>query len=250
MNDFFGEPLVTGWYWYSGNDETDLHYPVYINVHPDGVQTATLDGRARSITMLANLNLFPAIMPTAKPAEIIKHTVRLHTDVELYDDRDLTPDALAKLLRDVWKHGFDAEHHDDIDYCNKITIVQSQEISDYQYLRDSGVDVLIEALGVDVDGDAAEPYLLVEFLKDFTEKVVRKYKIHWDNELDESGYVLPEPPNPAVAAIEYALKNDEPEVFLKCWMHGEFQELRDEWENIPDDVFIGAEVGYEPKEPK
>ncbi|MBP2859740.1 hypothetical protein J8657_19275 [Dickeya oryzae] len=49
--------------------------------------------------------------------------------------------------------------------------------------------------------------------------------------------------NPAVAAIEYALtlRPDECRTFLHLWSYGEFDALRKEWENIPDEVFIGAD---------
>ena len=47
--------------------------------------------------------------------------------------------------------------------------------------------------------------------------------------------------NPAVAAIEYALNDDDPEAFLRCWVEGNFDALRNEWENVPEEVFIGAD---------
>lgn len=47
--------------------------------------------------------------------------------------------------------------------------------------------------------------------------------------------------NAAVAAIQYALKDDSPMEFLKCWNEGNFAALRKEWENVPDEVFIGAD---------
>ncbi|AYC17872.1 hypothetical protein DZA65_00967 [Dickeya dianthicola] len=49
--------------------------------------------------------------------------------------------------------------------------------------------------------------------------------------------------NPAVAAIEYALELDPDEchTFLHLWCYGEFDALRKEWEDIPDEVFIGAD---------
>lgn len=50
------------------------------------------------------------------------------------------------------------------------------------------------------------------------------------------------PSNPAIAAIEYALKTDgEGLTFLRCWMHGEFPEIRAEWPDAPEAVFIGAD---------
>lgn len=50
--------------------------------------------------------------------------------------------------------------------------------------------------------------------------------------------------NPAVAAIKYALSNDclgSEREFLNCWFHGDFGAIRREWENVPEDVFIGAD---------
>lgn len=56
--------------------------------------------------------------------------------------------------------------------------------------------------------------------------------------------------NAAVAAIEYALHNrdESPMEFLNCWMHGEFDVIRNEWPNVPDEVFIGADPLFQPKE--
>ena len=47
--------------------------------------------------------------------------------------------------------------------------------------------------------------------------------------------------NPAAAAIEYALSDDDPVAFLRCWFEGNFDALRNEWENVPEEVFIGAD---------
>ena len=47
--------------------------------------------------------------------------------------------------------------------------------------------------------------------------------------------------NPAAHAIEYALSHDEPEAFLRCWMEGNFDAIRREWEDVPEEVFIGAD---------
>jgi len=47
--------------------------------------------------------------------------------------------------------------------------------------------------------------------------------------------------NPAVAAIQFALENEDPVAFLHLWNEGEFDALRENWEGIPDDVFIGAD---------
>src|SRR5687768_1315291 len=57
----------------------------------------------------------------------------------------------------------------------------------------------------------------------------------------------------AVAAIKYALHGDEPMTFLRLWFEGNFDSLRAEWDNVPEEVFIGADPLYYPrmrKEPK
>ena len=56
--------------------------------------------------------------------------------------------------------------------------------------------------------------------------------------------------NPATAAIAYALdQNDNDSLhFLHLWNEGEFQLLRDNWDNIPDKVFIGVEPFFKPTE--
>ncbi|AZK61338.1 hypothetical protein ACIPR7_18250 [Pectobacterium parvum] len=47
----------------------------------------------------------------------------------------------------------------------------------------------------------------------------------------------------AVAAIQFALglDADECKMFLRYWNEGEFGILREEWEDVPDEVFIGAD---------
>lgn len=50
--------------------------------------------------------------------------------------------------------------------------------------------------------------------------------------------------NPALAAIEYALKDEEGLLFLKLWYQGDFDILRKEWQNIPDNVFLGADPTF------
>jgi hypothetical protein len=49
--------------------------------------------------------------------------------------------------------------------------------------------------------------------------------------------------NAAVAAIEFALSHEcDCELdFLRCWFHGEFDVIREEWPEAPEDVFIGAD---------
>ena len=54
--------------------------------------------------------------------------------------------------------------------------------------------------------------------------------------------------DPAVAAIEYVLETrEDPMKFLECWFEGDFDALREEWDDVPDDVFIGADPKFKPK---
>lgn len=62
-------------------------------------------------------------------------------------------------------------------------------------------------------------------------------------------------PNPALAAIEYALDAEKHDydasnqvAFLNCWNEGEFDIIRDEWDDVPDEVFIGADSLFEPED--
>lgn len=61
--------------------------------------------------------------------------------------------------------------------------------------------------------------------------------------------------NACNAVIQFILEKDpdDPIAFLRCWNEGDFETLREEWEQasgdpkIPDAVFIGAEVGFVPR---
>ncbi|MBW8356677.1 MAG: hypothetical protein K0M54_22925 [Pseudomonas sp.] len=57
---------------------------------------------------------------------------------------------------------------------------------------------------------------------------------------------LPLENDAAVAAIEFALKDDDGLIFLRLWHGGEFDVIRAEWENVPDEVFIGADPLFQP----
>ena len=50
--------------------------------------------------------------------------------------------------------------------------------------------------------------------------------------------------SPGVAAIAYALEADDGLQFLQLWYEGEFNTIREEWPDCPQECFIGAEVGY------
>lgn len=69
---------------------------------------------------------------------------------------------------------------------------------------------------------------------------------------------VPTDNNPALAVLNFALGNTDPSVsyeateetvtLLTMWYHGDFQEMRDTWPDIPDEVFIGADPLFKPKE--
>ena len=48
-------------------------------------------------------------------------------------------------------------------------------------------------------------------------------------------------PDAAVAAIAFALENGDCEDFLRCWSEGDFDAIRREWPEAPEEVFIGAD---------
>jgi hypothetical protein len=48
-------------------------------------------------------------------------------------------------------------------------------------------------------------------------------------------------PHAAVAAIAFALEDDGCEEFLRCWNEGDFDAIRREWPEAPEEVFIGAD---------
>lgn len=50
----------------------------------------------------------------------------------------------------------------------------------------------------------------------------------------------------AVAAIEFALKTEDGLQFLRCWNEGNFEAIRDEWPEAPEEVFIGADQLHKP----
>ena len=47
--------------------------------------------------------------------------------------------------------------------------------------------------------------------------------------------------NAAVAAIEFALQTDESMEFLRLWNEGGFDEIRENWTDVPNKVFVGAD---------
>lgn len=49
--------------------------------------------------------------------------------------------------------------------------------------------------------------------------------------------------NPAVAAIQYALdmSDEDGMIFLRMWNEGEFDEIREEFPDAPEEIFIGAD---------
>lgn len=58
--------------------------------------------------------------------------------------------------------------------------------------------------------------------------------------------------NPTLAALKYAMEScdgsSDAMDFLNYWYTGEFEILRKNWNDIPDEVFIGADTQFVPKE--
>ena len=48
-------------------------------------------------------------------------------------------------------------------------------------------------------------------------------------------------PHASVAAIAFALEDDDCKAFLRCWNGGDFDAIRREWPEAPEEVFIGAD---------
>lgn len=48
----------------------------------------------------------------------------------------------------------------------------------------------------------------------------------------------------SIAAIQFALSAEDGITFLRIWNEGEFDTIREEWPEAPEDVFIGADPMY------
>jgi len=71
----------------------------------------------------------------------------------------------------------------------------------------------------------------------------------WFAEAEAALTALPlPPPDPSTAAIAYALENATSDhdgmEFLRCWNEGDFDTIRDQWPDAPEEVFIGADPLY------
>lgn len=53
-------------------------------------------------------------------------------------------------------------------------------------------------------------------------------------------------PDAAVAAIKFSLEAGDGLLFLHYWMHGDFDVIRKEWPDAPEDVFVDADTQYTP----
>lgn len=105
------------------------------------------------------------------------------------------------------------------------------------------------------DGRTAFQYTFKPLQKDLMVSLFLGYvsaKTPWaadpEKMLNELGFYRrdEEQPNPAVAAIQYALTHpfEDPIQFLRCWNEGDFQALREEWDGVPEEVFIGADTQH------
>lgn len=72
-------------------------------------------------------------------------------------------------------------------------------------------------------------------------------------ELYASPHVSSNDCNAAMAAIAYVLNSRtedplDPLQFLRLWNEGEFDVLRREWPDAPDEIYIGADPLFKPEE--
>ena len=88
-------------------------------------------------------------------------------------------------------------------------------------------------------------HCLSDNINDLPPQVISKLK-----ELNDSGDTheqqvqieqLTERNNPAVAAIQYAIDDPFCKEFLQLWNEGDFDAIRKEWDDVPDEVFDGAD---------
>ncbi len=73
----------------------------------------------------------------------------------------------------------------------------------------------------------------------------------WFAEAEAALTALPlPPPNPSTAAIAFALENTLSDhdgmEFLRLWNEGDFDTVREQWPDAPEEVFIGADPLFEP----
>jgi hypothetical protein len=71
----------------------------------------------------------------------------------------------------------------------------------------------------------------------------------WFAEAEAALTALPlPPPDPSTAAIAFALENATSDhdgmEFLRLWNEGDFDTIRDQWPDAPEEVFIGADPLY------
>lgn len=50
----------------------------------------------------------------------------------------------------------------------------------------------------------------------------------------------------AVAAIQFALETEDGLQFLRLWNEGEFDSIRREWPEAPEEIYIGADPLHKP----
>ncbi|WP_151708844.1 hypothetical protein [Acinetobacter brisouii] len=109
---------------------------------------------------------------------------------------------------------------------------------------------LINALGAFESATRAHENIGSQPLEDHAiiEEEFKSAKENLIGEIDELSH------DPALAVIRYITSDyvdgdQDAMEFLRYWNEGEFDVLRRNWENIPDEVFIGAEVGFVSKVP-
>lgn len=55
-----------------------------------------------------------------------------------------------------------------------------------------------------------------------------------------------DPSNAPFAAMEFSLKEPKGKEFLRLWLDGNFDRIREEWPNAPEDVYLGVDYFHKP----
>ncbi len=92
--------------------------------------------------------------------------------------------------------------------------------TDYEYIRDEGIELLISALGVDPDGDEAEPWLLANFLKEFVNDFIVPNGIKWVDHDEFPGYQITSMQEPKIPAQQTSDNNLIAKKFCEGCGHG------------------------------
>ncbi|NVZ62033.1 hypothetical protein HX867_08060 [Pseudomonas gingeri] len=96
---------------------------------------------------------------------------------------------------------------------------------------------------------------LTEFLRGKMRRLLASYTLAFEAGWNaRSTFATKEAPptspnDSSPAAIQFALETDDGLTFLRLWNEGEFDTLRREWPEAPDEVYDGADPLYRKPDP-